>query len=215
MRLDKNSKKILPGSLVTLFDNAGNVLQDSLVGIKADYLFKIEPNKKYKIRGTRKAYIPQDIEFSTDINGKIQHNIFLTLEAFADAEENVKQNEKGDVQVELDKIFFDFDKSNITAQAAFELDKLIQVMNKYPELVIKAESHTDHLGSATYNQKLSERRALTTVQYVISKGIDESRIAGEGKGENNPKIDCGSKCSEEDRAANRRSEFLIVSQEQE
>ena len=85
-------------------------------------------------------------------------------------------------EVVLNPIYFDFDKSNITAQAAFELDKLIQVMNKYPELVIKAESHTDHLGSETYNQKLSERRALTTVQYVISKGIDESRISGEGKG---------------------------------
>ena len=67
----------------------------------------------------------------------------------------------------LNPIYFDFDKSNITAQAAFELDKLVELMNKYQTIVIRAESHTDSRGSEKYNQSLSERRALTTAQYVI------------------------------------------------
>ena len=114
-------------------------------------------------------------------------------------------------QVVLNPIYFDYDKSNITSQAAFELDKLIQVMLKYPEMVIKAESHADSRGSNGYNERLSNRRAQTTVQYIISKGIDASRITGEGKGETTPKVECGSACTEEEHQINRRSEFHIVS----
>ncbi len=114
-------------------------------------------------------------------------------------------------RIELAPIFFDFDKSNITSQAAFELDKLVQIMNKYPDMVISATSHTDSRGSASYNERLSDRRAKTTVQYVISKGIDKSRITGQGKGENEPKVSCGDNCSEEEHQLNRRSEFIITS----
>jgi len=210
--IDKNSKKILPGSLVTLFDNAGNVLQDSLVGIKADYLFKIEPNKKYKIRGTRKAYIPQDIEFSTDINGKIQHNIFLTLEAFADAEENVKQNEKGDVQVELDKIFFDFDKSKIRDDAAKTLTVLVDLMKKYPSMEVEVSAHTDARGNDQYNLDLSKRRAASTLEYLVSKGIERNRLKSIGYGEMQPLNQCTEEsiCKDEEYDINRRCEFTIL-----
>nr|WP_262902003.1 OmpA family protein [Winogradskyella vincentii] len=114
-------------------------------------------------------------------------------------------------KIELQPIYFDFDKSNITAQAAFELDKLVQIMTKYPELVIKATSHTDTRGPASYNNRLSERRAKSTVQYVISKGIDEARISAEGKGESELKVECGGRCTEEQHQENRRSEFIIVS----
>jgi len=114
-------------------------------------------------------------------------------------------------RVNLDPIYFDFDKSNITSQAAFELDKLVQVMQKYPEMVISVSSHTDSRGSASYNMALSDRRAKTTVSYVVSKGIDRSRITGSGKGESEPKEDCGSGCTEEQHQMNRRSDFIIVS----
>ena len=80
-------------------------------------------------------------------------------------------------------VYFDFDKSNIKAEAAFELDKLVQIMNKYPEMTVSIESHTDSKGPSSYNQRLSERRAKTTSQYVISKGIDSSRLSSAGKGE--------------------------------
>ena len=114
-------------------------------------------------------------------------------------------------EVVLNPILFDFDKSNITQQGAFELDKLVAVMNKYPEMVIFVRSHTDYLGSDKYNMQLSERRAQSTVQYVVSKGIDASRITGKGFGESDPKIDCAPKCTDEERQINRRSEFKIVS----
>ena len=111
----------------------------------------------------------------------------------------------------LNPIYFDFDKFNITNQAAFELDKLVAIMEKYPEMIILAESHTDSRGPAAYNKLLSDRRAKSTAQYVISKGISEERISGVGKGEEDPEIDCISRCSKDDYAKNRRSEFIIIS----
>ncbi|MEL0643953.1 OmpA family protein, partial [Olleya sp. Ti.3.14] len=114
-------------------------------------------------------------------------------------------------KVVLDPIYFEFDKSNITPQGALELDKLVLVMNKYPEMVIYATSHTDSRGPAGYNMSLSDRRAKSTVAYIVSKGIDASRISGDGKGESELLYDCGSSCTEEQHQFNRRSEFTIVS----
>ena len=82
-------------------------------------------------------------------------------------------------------------------------------MIKYPELTVSIESHTDSKGASSYNQKLSERRAKTTMQYVISKGVDSSRLSADGKGESNPIVDCSS-CNKEEDQLNRRSEFIIT-----
>ena len=112
-------------------------------------------------------------------------------------------------EVILQPIFFEFNKSNITQQGAAELDKLVQVMVEHPNMVIFAKSHTDSRGSDKYNLNLSDRRAKSTVQYLVSKGIAKDRISGQGFGESEPKVTCDN-CTEEEHAQNRRSEFLIV-----
>ena len=112
-------------------------------------------------------------------------------------------------EVILQPIFFEFIKSNITQQGAAELDKLVQVMVEHPNMVIFAKSHTDSRGSDKYNLNLSDRRAKSTVQYLVSKGIAKDRISGQGFGESEPKVACDN-CTEEEYAQNRRSEFLIV-----
>jgi outer membrane protein OmpA-like peptidoglycan-associated protein len=82
-------------------------------------------------------------------------------------------------------------------------------MKSNDKLVIFAKSHTDNRGSDIYNMNLSDRRAKSTVQYILSKGIAASRITGKGLGESEPKVDCKEACNEEEHAQNRRSEFLI------
>ncbi|WAC03740.1 OmpA family protein [Lacinutrix neustonica] len=208
----KNSKELLVGSLVTLMDDIGNVIQDTLVGDEAKYLFKIEPNKKYKVRGTRKAYIPQDVEFSTDSKGKVQHDIELILESYADAEAQVEENEKGEVQVTLDKIFFDFDKSNIRPDAAKILNVLVDLMKKYPEMQVEVSAHTDARGADQYNLDLSKRRAASTLEYLVSQGIERNRLRSIGYGELQPLNRCVKEgiCSEEEYDINRRCEFKIL-----
>jgi outer membrane protein OmpA-like peptidoglycan-associated protein len=117
-----------------------------------------------------------------------------------------------DDKIELETILFDYNKSDIKPQAAFELDRLIEIMNKYPKLIVRVESHSDTQGEADYNRALSDRRAKATVQYVIDQGIDASRISGQGFGEDQPVVDCGDNCTEEDHEKNRRSEFIIVNE---
>jgi len=209
---DKNSKELLVGSLVTLFDESGTVIQDTIVGDNAYYLFKIEPNKKYRVRGTRKAYIPQDVEFSTDSKGKIGHNIYLTLESYADAEERVKENEKGDIEIELDKIYFDFDKSDIRTDASVTLDVLVDLMVKYPDMEVEVSAHTDARGDDQYNLDLSKKRAVSTLEYLVSRGIDRNRLKSIGYGEMQPLNECDKEgiCSDREYDINRRCEFIIL-----
>ncbi|NNL15009.1 MAG: OmpA family protein [Flavobacteriaceae bacterium] len=209
---DKNSKELLPGSLVTLFDDFGNVLQDTIVKDDAYYLFKIEPNKKYKVRGTRKLYIPYDVEFSTDSEGKISHNIYLILESYADAEEKIEEKETGVVQVDLEKIFFDFDKWDIREDAANTLNTLVDLMKKYPEMEVEVSAHTDARGPDEYNLNLSKKRAASTLDYLVSQGIERDRLKSIGYGEMQPLNKCIKEgiCTDQEYDINRRCEFTLL-----
>ncbi|TRO62884.1 OmpA family protein, partial [Christiangramia sabulilitoris] len=119
--------------------------------------------------------------------------------------------EDPDYLAEIENIYFDFDKSNIRPDAAKELDKLIKLMTEdYPELVIEIGSHTDRRGSNAYNEKLAERRAKATYNYLVANGIAPERIAAyQGYGETQPAIPCD-RCSEKDHQLNRRSKFSVV-----
>jgi outer membrane protein OmpA-like peptidoglycan-associated protein len=115
-----------------------------------------------------------------------------------------------DREVSLANIFFDFDKSTIRPEAAFELDNIAETLKKYSDLEIKIESYTDNRGPEAYNQILSEARAKSTLQYLVDKGIDASRLSAEGMGESNPINDCANGCTEEQHEENRRSKFIVV-----
>lgn len=186
---------------VTLYDDQGNKVLSKVTNSDGTAEFIVECSKDTALEVTMDGYESRRVA----VKGTQEEEVNVPI-ALDPIEKLIVAD-----KVELAPIYFDFDKSNITSQAAFELDKLVQIMNKYPEMVISASSHTDSRGSAAYNQKLSDRRAKTTVQYVISKGIDKSRITGVGKGESEPKVDCGSNCTEEQHQLNRRSEFVITS----
>lgn len=129
---------------------------------------------------------------------------------------NIELSPVNDVEylAEINKIYFDFDKSDIRPDAAEELDKLVDLMlNDYPDLVIEIGSHTDTRGSAEYNRKLAERRAQATFDYLILKGVSENRIVTyKGYGEEEPDVDC-TRCNEQDHQLNRRSIFKVVKME--
>ena len=134
------------------------------------------------------------------------------MEAYADTEEIVVVNERNQLtQINLEKIYFDFDKANIRPDAALTLNKLVSIMQKYPEMKVEIGSHTDLRGPESYNQELAERRAQATRDYVISKGIDADRLTAKGYGESDPINDCDEmKCTDEQHDENRRSEFTII-----
>lgn len=199
--VDNDTDNPLAGVTVKIRDASGRVVSTQTSDSNGKVEYTVSCDNTLEISGVLEAYESNTISFagSKDKEALLQLNldpidVIIVLD-----------------RVVLNPIMFDFDKSNITQQGAFELDKLVSVMKKYPKMVILAESHTDNRGPAAYNENLSDRRAKSTVQYVISKGIDASRITGVGKGESDPKVDCKSKCTEEEHQLNRRSEFIIVS----
>lgn len=108
------------------------------------------------------------------------------------------------------KVLFGFDKSDLTSEAIQNLSSLNEILTKYPDTDIVIQGHTDDKGTDTYNMTLSERRAQTVANYLVSKGIKNSRIDTKGYGETVPKY---SNDSENGRAQNRRVEFLITANE--
>ena len=198
---DSKTGLILNGASVSIQDSEGNIFGTKISNSEGIVEYIIECDVDTKLVGSKIDYESG----STLVAGTSEEEVSAEL-LLTPIEEIILAN-----KVILNPIYFDFDKSNITAKAAFELDNLVQLMTKYPSIIISAESHTDSRGSDSYNLSLSDRRAKSTAQYVISKGIDASRITGTGKGETSPSIDCGGRCTEEEHQLNRRSEFLILS----
>tara|TARA_B100001109_G_scaffold39598_1_gene31178 strand:+ start:62 stop:2029 length:1968 start_codon:yes stop_codon:yes gene_type:complete len=199
--IDAKTELPIDAALTSVKDNTGiinNSKETSKEGL-VDYMFECEDEIQLLV--SKEGYESKMIDIKLlDIDPPL-------LKIKLDPIEELIVEEK----IVLNPIYFEFDKANITNQAAFELDKLVSIMKKYPKMIIRAESHTDSRGPASYNKLLSERRAKSTAQYVISKGIDENRISGFGMGEEDPEIDCSSGCSKDEHAKNRRSEFIIVS----
>ena len=123
----------------------------------------------------------------------------------------VKGNDLGKI-LELKPIYFEYGRYEIGPRAAIELEKVIAVLQKYPELRLDIRSHTDSRSSASFNMKLSEKRAKATRDYIIESGIDPSRITAKGYGETQLVNKCkdGVKCTEMEHRQNRRSEFIIL-----
>ncbi len=111
----------------------------------------------------------------------------------------------------MKNIYYDFDKSNIREDAKPELDKLVLFMNEN-HVNVEIGSHTDCRGSAAYNDKLSQKRAEAAVKYIVSKGIDKSRITAKGYGEQQLTNKCadGVVCTSAEHQANRRTEFKVT-----
>jgi outer membrane protein OmpA-like peptidoglycan-associated protein/tetratricopeptide (TPR) repeat protein len=193
---------ILADAKVTILDDKNNVIATEQSNAKGEVSYKVECEKSYSIQAVKDGFESNSFAVTKSNNKGGSAKIAATLSPI---EVIITETE-----VLLNPIFFEYNKSNVTQQGAFELDKLVQVMKNNDKLVIFAKSHTDNRGSDEFNLLLSDKRAKATIQYIISKGIDAARISGKGYGETEPKVDCKENCSEEEYAQNRRSEFLIV-----
>ena len=209
---DKNTKDLLPGTLVTLYDEAGKLVAQVLAGSMAEYGFITEPNKKYRIEAVRDFYIPHSEEFTTNEEGKLHYTIELFMECYDDAEEIISKRQDGRVQIVLENIYFDLNKWDIKPDAARILNVLLQILQKYPEMELELGAHTDSRASDTYNLRLSNRRAASTLEYLVTNGISRNRLRYKGFGEIVPLIKCGQtkQCTEQEHSINRRCEFIIL-----
>ena len=197
--MDAKTKLGIDSATTSISDKEGNIASTKTSSNEGVSEFMLVCDEAGKLIVSKEGYNSKIVDL------KMSSEEFTSINVMLDPIEKIIVAEK----IELNAIYFDFDKSNIKAEAAFELDKLVQIMNKYPEMTVSIESHTDSKGPSSYNQRLSERRAKTTSQYVISKGIDSTRLSSAGKGESSPVVDC-TNCSKDEDQLNRRSEFIIT-----
>jgi outer membrane protein OmpA-like peptidoglycan-associated protein len=198
--IDANTKMPITGARVDFYDTMENKVGTQTTVSNGTTTFDTTCDVAYVSQAVMIDYESA----SMDVAPGNDENVRVTIE-LKPIEEIIVED-----MIVLNPIYFDYDKHNIKPQAAFELDKVIAIMKKYPLMVVRADSHTDNRGSDKYNLKLSNSRAQSTAQYIISKGIDASRISGVGKGETSPINTCGDTCTDEQHANNRRSEFTIT-----
>ena len=207
---DIRTGDLIPGSKVQLIGEDLEVIAEQIVGEDARYNFKkdiIDCSILYRITaGNGKAYKPASKDLTTP---SISQDIIVDLAL--DWATECAPNDLGCI-LELKPLYFDFDKSFIRTDAAVELQKVLEAMNEYPEMIISFESHTDSRGNDIYNENLSERRAKSTRGWLLDRGISPDRLTAKGFGESQLLNQCanGVRCSEEEHQQNRRSFFRII-----
>ncbi|SNC77093.1 Outer membrane protein OmpA [Hymenobacter gelipurpurascens] len=209
-RNDKTGQTLpVASETVTLYNAKGQKLQDATTGSDGKFSFKLDTAAaNYAVIANRAGYFTARNSVSTIGRKPAQEAL---TEPLTDVRIPVTLTLAKIVKnkaIVVENIFYDYDKANIRPDAALELDKLVQTLNDNPQITIELSSHTDSRGKDAYNQALSQRRAQSAVDYIISKGIDKSRITARGYGETQPVIKNAK--TEEEYQRNRRTEFKVT-----
>ncbi|WMW77790.1 OmpA family protein [Flavobacterium sp. 20NA77.7] len=201
---DASTGEVIQGKVI-LFDNKYNKVAEVQTDAMGNYIFENVPkDQQYYVRAESVSYATNEAVAVSD-----QTKTTLTLT------KQVKTLKVGDdlrSALNIDIIYFDLDKSNIREDATVELAKIAEVLHEYPTMKIAICSHTDSRQTHQYNQVLSDKRAQSTRDWLISKGIAPERLTAKGYGETELLNVCadGVLCAESDHQKNRRSEFIIM-----
>lgn len=209
---DSATGETLAGVQLILLNKQYKVIAETTSDALGYYAFDVNCRRTYHVRANKKDYTSKETKLRTpEVTGEKKLDIQL--------ESTICRVAVGD---DLGKcfgikmIYFDLDKSNIRKEAALDLAKILDVLIQNPTMKLDIRSHTDCRQTAKYNMALSDRRAKATIAWLVSKGIDSSRLTGRGYGESQLINDCGceptnaSNCTEEQHQMNRRSEFIIT-----
>jgi outer membrane protein OmpA-like peptidoglycan-associated protein/tetratricopeptide (TPR) repeat protein len=200
--LSQTGNASMEGVLVTLKSECDGSTQTAYTDATGYYQFAVTERCDYTIEGT-----------STGLGskGKRIRNVSC---AQGNINADIYMFGQGDI-VQIDNIYFDYGKCILRSDARVELDKLVTMMRQYPNMRIELRAHTDSRSTADFNQKISEGRAKVSANYLFKRGVSRSRVEFRGYGETMPVNSCvdGVKCSEDQHAANRRTEILILQME--
>ncbi|GGK34540.1 cell envelope biogenesis protein OmpA [Yeosuana aromativorans] len=203
---DAINNKPIANATVSIFDGGGNKMADLETDADGYYEINIDRNADYKLLTSHQKYEDQSRLITSKNIDKTAKRILADF-SLNPLQDVVKL-------AELNTIYFGFEKYDIRKDAALELDKIVNMMtNIYPNMIIRIESHTDSRGTTAFNDWLSQKRAKATFDYLISKGIDPSRITKyEGFGERRLTNGCDGSvpCTEEEHQLNRRTEFIVI-----
>ena len=195
----------LENATLTLRDQDGGVLSVSSTSNDAKYEFEVKPFEKYTITVEKDGFDPKVIEFQST---KGDDRTYLKNVLLAGTKAEIVEVDE-ELIIKVENIYFDFDKASIKKESTITLNKVYDVLTDNPSMAINIKAHTDNSGSASYNLRLSDKRAKSAKAYLISKGIPASRIDAKGYGETDLLFNCGANCSKEQDEQNRRIEFVI------
>lgn len=207
----------LMGAKVTLFEmNQGKPgkSEQRVENDINDFQFALDKDKAYKVLVERDGYAPAEFELNTVGIAPNSPPIKRTAKlAKKPADNTATQTVTINEPIRLNNIYYDFDDDKILPDAEKDLNFLLDLMKKYPDMVIELSSHTDAQGNDAYNMKLSQRRAQSAKNWLVSHGIKSDRIEAVGYGETQILNDCvnGIDCTDDMHRVNRRTEFKIIS----
>ena len=170
---EKDGYELSEGVIYMIGDDGTN----KSFGVMKDgsYSVRVTPGVKYVLLGTCQGYLNSMQELETEqVEGEHEYQIDFALPSIT-------------VPVLIDNIFYEFDKATLTAESATSLDALVELLNQNPNTTIELSSHCDFRGSDSYNQRLSQARAESVVEYLVDKGIEKERLTAVGYGEGKPK----------------------------
>lgn len=225
--LDKKSHAPLADVTVTLDNVTKGTQLTATTDDQGNYHFKLDSISDYALNAERVTFKPADkATLSTkrlNDNKEFEQDVYLEKIAVAElpapkptdkpmAVPEVRPNTI-DIKNKFNpaNIYFDLGKADIRPDVAKELDKLIALMKENPGWRVDMSFHTDSRADDAYNMKLSQRRAASTLKYIVSKGIDKKRLTATGYGETRLVNGCknGVPCTEAEHQANRRAEFIV------
>lgn len=204
--VDKNTQIPLPNTLVILTDEEGREIGRQFTDENAQYNFPVTPFDAYSITASKDGFVDGSFEFEADTGSNYTYNKNLELDPTKATIVEVDDR----LMISIENIYFDFNKWNIKQESTISLNKVVEVLNANPDMKIEINAHTDNVGKKNYNQTLSEKRAASAMQYIISKGVDFNRLVSHGYGETQPLVDCGKNCTKAEDQTNRRIEFVII-----
>lgn len=211
--VDSYSKQAIESAELSLYNSDGQLIERTESDSKGNYIFNnLDCQTNYVLKVNKKDYTGFEENIRT---AKEAGDIIKDFELSGNIiplEENLDLAKVYGIH----NIYFDLDKWNITKKAEEKLNILLAVLEEYPNIKVDIRSHTDCRQTAAYNQKLSDKRAKSTMTWLINKGISRDRLTAKGYGESQLVNDCdceptnNSDCTEEQHQQNRRSEFIIV-----
>ncbi|WP_124981196.1 OmpA family protein [Nonlabens xiamenensis] len=204
---DETTGEPMDMAVVSIRDDSNQKVAQMTTKADGAYSFKLECGSSYFVQAEKADYTPDEEFFTTPEESNV---IDIALAISLDRIPVVNCDDLAQL-LDIEEIYFDFDKSNIRPDAAQQLAKVKSFMELYPDTSIDIRSHTDSRANDDYNDQLSERRAQSTRQWLIDNGIDPSRLQAKGYGEQRLVNECsnGVSCSEEAHQLNRRSEFIV------
>lgn len=201
--------KPLTGATVSVVDTINNkTVFTKALGADGSYAFTLEDHQPLKVKADATGYISNAIHVGTPADIEDEGMVYPELCLLP---EPPKVNETFVVE----NVYYDYDKADLKPESFPALDEIVRMLNTYPNMVIELSAHTDSKGTDKYNLKLSDARAKSVVDYLVSKGIAAERLTAKGYGESQPiePNEVNGKDNPTGREKNRRTEFKVLKNE--